>query len=64
MRRVFVDTSVLFPFSVMDLLLALSEDAVRPVLWTDDPARRIGAGDRRGLKSFPGGSQIAAMEPP
>jgi predicted nucleic acid-binding protein len=35
-RRVFVDTSVLFPFSVMDLFLALSEDAVHRVLWTDD----------------------------
>ena len=36
MRRVLVDTSVLFPFSVMDLMLALSEDAVHQVLWTDD----------------------------
>ena len=36
MRRVLVDTSVLFPFSVMDLLLALTEDAVHQVLWTDD----------------------------
>lgn len=36
MRRVFVDTSVLFPFSVMDLLLALTEDAVHQVVWTDD----------------------------
>lgn len=35
-RRVLVDTSVLFPFSVMDLMLALSEDAVHQVLWTDD----------------------------
>ena len=35
-RRVLVDTSVLFPFSVMDLMLALSEDAVHHVLWTDD----------------------------
>jgi predicted nucleic acid-binding protein len=35
-RRVFVDTSVLFPFSVMDLLLALTEDGVHQVLWTDD----------------------------
>ena len=29
MARVFVDTNVLFPFSVMDLLLVLTEDAVR-----------------------------------
>jgi predicted nucleic acid-binding protein len=35
-RRVFVDTSVLFPFSVMDLFLALSEDGVHQVLWTDE----------------------------
>lgn len=35
-RRVLVDTSVLFPFSVMDLMLALSEDAVHQVPWTDD----------------------------
>jgi hypothetical protein len=36
-RRALVDTSVLFPFSVMDLLLALTEDSVHQVLWTDDP---------------------------
>ncbi|MBK9179795.1 MAG: PIN domain-containing protein [Acidimicrobiales bacterium] len=36
MRRVFADSNVLFPFSVMDLLLALSEDGVHEVLWTDD----------------------------
>lgn len=35
-RRIFVDTSVLFPFSVMDLFLALSEDGVHQVLWTDE----------------------------
>lgn len=35
MRRAFVDTSVLFPFSVMDLLLALSENAVHQVFWTE-----------------------------
>lgn len=35
MARVFVDTNVLFPFSVMDLLLALTEDAVHEVIWTD-----------------------------
>jgi len=33
--RVFVDTNVLFPFSVMDLMLALTEDAVHEVIWTD-----------------------------
>ena len=36
MRRVFVDTSVLFPFSVMDLFLALAEDSIHHVLWTDE----------------------------
>ena len=35
MARIFVDTNVLFPFSVMDLLLALSEDGVHTVVWTD-----------------------------
>jgi hypothetical protein len=33
--RVFIDTNVLFPFSVMDLMLALTEDAVHEVVWTD-----------------------------
>jgi predicted nucleic acid-binding protein len=32
--RVFVDTNVLFPFSVMDVMLALTEDSVHEVLWT------------------------------
>ena len=35
MGRVLADTNVLFPFSVMDLLLALSEDGVHDVIWTD-----------------------------
>jgi predicted nucleic acid-binding protein len=35
MQRVFVDTSVLFPFSVMDLMLALTEDGIHDVLWTE-----------------------------
>ncbi|RSM56673.1 hypothetical protein DMB66_33635 [Actinoplanes sp. ATCC 53533] len=35
MTRVFVDTNVLFPFSVMDLMLALTEDSVHEVLWTN-----------------------------
>ncbi|WP_435108767.1 PIN domain-containing protein [Nocardiopsis synnemataformans] len=35
MPRVFVDTNVLFPFSIMDLLLALTEDMVHEVLWTE-----------------------------
>ncbi len=35
MARIFVDTNVLFPFSVMDLMLALTEDGVHEVLWSD-----------------------------
>ncbi len=35
MGRVFVDTNVLFPFSIMDLMLALTEDAVHEVVWTE-----------------------------
>lgn len=35
MGRIFADTNVLFPFSVMDLLLALSEDTVHELIWTD-----------------------------
>jgi predicted nucleic acid-binding protein len=34
-QRIFVDTNVLFPFSVMDLLLGLSEDGVHTVLWSN-----------------------------
>jgi hypothetical protein len=34
MTGVFVDTNVLFPFSVMDLMLALTEDGVHEMLWT------------------------------
>lgn len=33
--RVFVDTNVLFPFSVMDLMLALTEDFIHEVVWTE-----------------------------
>lgn len=35
MGRFFADTNVLFPFSVMDLLLALTEDGVHEFIWTD-----------------------------
>ena len=35
MARVFVDTNVLFPFSVMDLMLALTEDDIHEVIWTE-----------------------------
>jgi predicted nucleic acid-binding protein len=35
MARVFVDTNVLFPFSVMDLMLALTEDRLHDIVLTD-----------------------------
>ncbi len=35
MNRIFADTNVLFPFSVMDLLLALSEDGLHELIWTE-----------------------------
>ncbi|GAB3722812.1 PIN domain-containing protein [Nocardiopsis nanhaiensis] len=35
MARVFAGTNVLFPFSTMDLLLALTEDMVHEVIWTE-----------------------------
>jgi excisionase family DNA binding protein len=34
--RVFIDTNVLFPFSVMDLMLALTMDGIHDVMWSDD----------------------------
>jgi len=33
--KIFADTNVLFPFSVMDLLLALTEDGLHELLWTE-----------------------------
>ena len=39
MARIFVDTNVLFPYSVMDLMLALTEDAVHEVIWTETLAK-------------------------
>lgn len=35
----FADTNVLFPFCVMDLLLALTEDGVHELIWTDALSR-------------------------
>jgi len=32
---VFVDTNVLFPFSIMDLMLALTESSVHEIVWSD-----------------------------
>jgi len=34
--RVFIDTIELFPFSLMDVLLSLSEDLLFTWVWTDD----------------------------
>jgi excisionase family DNA binding protein len=34
--KVFIDTNVLFPFSVMDLMLALTENGIHEVMWTDE----------------------------
>ncbi len=50
MDRVFVDTNVLFPFSVMDLVFALSEDSVHTVVWSDallDEWERVIVGEHR-----------------
>ncbi|MBT2452556.1 PIN domain-containing protein [Streptomyces sp. ISL-43] len=33
--RVFVDTNVLFPFSVMDVMLALTEDSIHEIVWSE-----------------------------
>ncbi|TDU03704.1 putative nucleic acid-binding protein [Streptomyces sp. 846.5] len=35
MARVFVDTNVLFPFSIMDMMLSLAEDFVHDFMWSD-----------------------------
>lgn len=36
MERVFVDTNVLFPFSIMDLLLGMAEDGIHEFIWSND----------------------------
>lgn len=36
LQRVFIDTSELFPFSIMNLLLSLCEDRLFTWVWTDD----------------------------
>jgi predicted nucleic acid-binding protein len=35
MARVLADTNVLYPFSLMDLMLALSQDRIHTLLWSD-----------------------------
>lgn len=36
LQRVFIDTSELFPFTIMDLLLTMSEDFLFTWVWTDE----------------------------
>ena len=36
MERVFADTNVLFPFSIMDLLLGMAEDGMHEFVWSND----------------------------
>jgi len=36
LQRVFIDTSELFPFTIMDVLLSLCEDRLFTWTWTDD----------------------------
>lgn len=36
LQRVFIDTSELFPFTIMDVLLALAEDYLFTWVWTDE----------------------------
>lgn len=36
LQRVFIDTSELFPFTIMDALLTLSEDFIFSWVWTDE----------------------------
>ena len=36
LQRVFIDSSELFPFTIMDVLLTLSEDFLFTWVWTDE----------------------------
>lgn len=36
LQRVFIDTSELFPFTIMDVLLTLAEDFLFTWVWTDE----------------------------
>ena len=36
LRRVFIDTSELFPFTIMDVLLTGAEDFLFTWVWTDE----------------------------
>ncbi|GIH71858.1 PIN domain-containing protein [Sphaerimonospora thailandensis] len=61
MARVFIDTNVLFPFSLMDLMLALTEDSVHTMVWTDhllEEWERVIVREQR--RSTPSASRICA----
>jgi hypothetical protein len=36
LQRVFIDTGELFPFTIMDVLLTMSEDLLFTWVWTDE----------------------------
>ncbi|GII66634.1 hypothetical protein Skr01_67190 [Sphaerisporangium krabiense] len=62
MARVFVDTNVLFPFSLMDLMLTLTEDAVHTMVWSDrllDEWERVIVRERR--RTAPVAARISAV---
>ncbi|MFC3984200.1 MULTISPECIES: PIN domain-containing protein [Streptosporangium] len=61
MARVFVDTNVLFPFSLMDLMLALTEDAVHTLVRSDHlPAEWERVIVRERQRSAPAATRISA----
>ncbi|MEU1882002.1 hypothetical protein ABZ470_32275 [Streptosporangium sp. NPDC020072] len=61
MARVLVDTNVLFPFSLMDLMLALTEDAVHTLVWSDHlPAEWERVIVRERQRSAPAATRISA----
>jgi excisionase family DNA binding protein len=54
--KVFIDTNVLFPFSVMNLMLALTEDGIHDVIWSDallDEWERVIVRERRRSPALP-----------
>ena len=60
--RIFADTNVLFPFSVMDLLLALTEDEIHELVWSDfllDEWQRVIV--REGQRTADSAAKVAAV---
>lgn len=50
MERLYLDTNVLFPMTLMDLLLSMAEDFLHEILWTDyllDEWERVIVRERR-----------------